>query len=198
MGQLAVFTGDIVKSGSLDAAALDAVIDALRAGARQISAWDGSDVAFARFRGDGWQMALPPARALRAALVLQARVRALGAQTRIGIGIGGARLTGDELAAGEGPAFVASGHSLDALARPLLMAAPDGALSIALPLADRIAQGWTAKQAETVALLLDTAPQTHAEVGRTLGRSRQMIQKQADAAGVDALIAACIAFESTA
>ncbi|QUJ77471.1 MarR family transcriptional regulator [Sulfitobacter albidus] len=196
MTQLAVFTGDIVKSSDLDAATLDAVFATLRAGAEQIGGWSGATAPFARFRGDGWQMALPPRDALRGALVLRARVRSEGAETRIGIGIGDARLTGTDLAAAEGPAFVTSGHSLDTLKRSLLMQAPDGPLSIALPLADRIARTWTPKQAQTIAALLDPAPPTQEALGATLNRSKQMIQKQAEAAGIDALHAACAAYEA--
>lgn len=196
MTQLAVFTGDIVKSSEMETTMLDVVFENLRTGAEQIRGWDTSSVCFARFRGDGWQMAMSPHRALRGALVLRARVRAVGADTRIGIGVGDARMRGADLAAAEGPAFVASGHALDGMKRTQRLWAPDGILAVVLPLADRIATGWTEKQAQTVAALLDPAPPTQEALAQSVGRSQQMIHKQADAAGLDALLAACAAFEA--
>ena len=60
MQNLAVFTGDIVRSGALEARELSNVFTALEATARSIADWHDSMAPFARFRGDGGQMALPP------------------------------------------------------------------------------------------------------------------------------------------
>ena len=160
MQNWAVFTGDIVRSTDLGAQALSDVMDVLVETAQAIGNWPDSTSAFVRFRGDGWQMALPPLYAMRAALVIRAAVRATGKghDTRIGIGIGAGTIVDGDLARADGPAFVASGHALDALTRTPRLAAPG-------------------------------APQF-------LGRSRQMIQKQADAAGLDALLACCEACET--
>ena len=85
------------------------------------------------------------------------------------------------------------------LKRAPRLAAPDApqALRIALPLADRIAQGWTPKQAQVVAALLAPVAPTQDALAQTLGRSRQMTQKQADAAGLGALLDSCDAFEDS-
>lgn len=199
MQDWAVFTGDIVKSTEMDTPTLEAVFDALRAASVQIEGWQGAPAPFVRFRGDGWQMALAPRFALRAALVVRARVRAngKGISTRIGIGIGAGDLGGTALAAADGPAFVASGHALDTMKRAPLLAAPEGpvALRTALPLADVIASGWTPKQAEVTAVLLDLQPPTQDVLAKSLGRSRQATQKQAEGAGLAALLEACTAFE---
>ncbi|MEH6646560.1 hypothetical protein [Sulfitobacter sp.] len=200
MQNWAVFTGDIVRSGDLEHDALSEVFVALETAARDIADWPDSRTAFARFRGDGWQMALPVRYAMRAALSLRAAVRCTGKgrDTRIGIGIGEGNLHGVDLAAGDGPAFVHSGHALDAIKRTPRMSAPDAPalLRTALPLADIIAQSWTAKQAQVVQALLAPAPPTQDELAHALGRSRQMIQKQADAAGLAGLVESCEAYES--
>lgn len=199
MQNLAVFTGDIVRSGDLGAEGLAEVFEALAQTARDIGGWPDSHCAFARFRGDGWQMALPARYALRGALSLRAAVRQTGKarDTRIGIGLGAGALQGNDLAAADGPAFVKSGRALDTLKRTPRMAAPDApaVLRAALPLADIIAQGWTAKQAHVVRALLHPAPPTQDILAQSLGRSRQMIQKQADAAGIAGLIDSCEAYE---
>lgn len=200
MQNLAVFTGDIVRSSDLEAGGLTEVFDALEAQAMRIAQWPDSMAPFARFRGDGWQMALPPRYALRAALTLRAAVRSTGKgrDTRIGIGLGAGTMDGNDLAGADGPAFVQSGHALDALKRSPYMAAPDGPLPlrIALPLADEIVQGWTPKQAQVVQALLAPDAPTQEALAQTLGRSRQMTQKQADAAGITALLESCALYET--
>lgn len=199
MQNLAVFTGDIVRSSDLGARGLSNVFTALEAAAQSIARWPDSMAPFARFRGDGWQMALPPHYALRAALSLRAAVRSTGKgiETRIGIGIGTGDISGDDLAGADGPAFVQSGHALDAIKRHCLLSAPEASpvLRAALPLADRIAQGWTPKQAQIVLHLLRPAPPTQEALANQLGSTRQLIQKQADAASVAALIESCEVYE---
>ena len=93
-------------------------MDVLADAAREISGWTpGADTRFTRYRGDGWQMHLAePGLALRAALVLAARLRAAdtGLATRAAIGIGRIEDLGTaSLADARGPAFEASGHALD-------------------------------------------------------------------------------------
>ena len=200
MQNWAVFTGDIVRSSDMGAQVLGDVFAALESAAKGIGCWPDSQTAFARFRGDGWQMALPPVYAMRAALVMRAAVRTTGKghDTRFGIGIGVGHLTGNDLAGADGPAFLQSGHALDMLKRAPRMAAPDAPqhLRTALPLADRIALGWTQKQAQVVLALLAPNAPTQDALAQSLGRSRQMTQKQADSAGVSALLDCCSAFET--
>lgn len=200
MQNWAVFTGDIIRSTQMGSAVLSDVFEALETSAQSIANWPDSTTAFVRFRGDGWQMALPPQFALRGALTMRAAVRATGKghDTRIGIGIGAGDFEGASLEGADGPAFVQSGHALDTLKRAPLMAAPDAPalLRIALPLADRIAQGWTPKQAQVALALLAPLPPTHEALAEKLGRSRQMAQKQAEAAGVAALLDSCALFEA--
>jgi len=200
MQNWAVFTGDIIGSTQMGADTLSEVFDALALATKVIATWPDSTAAFARFRGDGWQMALPPTYALRAALVVRAAVRQTGKghDTRIGIGLGQGALNGTDLASADGPAFLASGRALDKIGRGARMIAPDGpaALRCALPLADRIAQGWTPKQAQVIYALLPPAPPTQEALAQTLGRSRQMTQKQADAAALGALLDSCQAIEA--
>ncbi|UWR20973.1 hypothetical protein [Sulfitobacter sp. S190] len=200
MQDWAVFTGDIVKSTAMSPDALDAVFAALARAAAQIGKWQGTTVPFARFRGDGWQMAVDPKYALRGALLVRALVRATGKNhdTRIGIGIGAGTVTEGDVTAADGPAFVASGHALDTMNRHAHLSAPgaNAPLRAAAPLADRIAQGWTPKQAEVAAALLAPSPPTQTALAEQLGRSRQMVQKQAEGAALSDLIEACEVVEA--
>ncbi len=199
MQNWAVFTGDIVRSTDMGADTLQDVFATLESAAQTIALRPETSAAFVRFRGDGWQMALSPIYALRAALVMRAAVRMTGKghDTRIGIGIGIGQIAGDDLASADGPAFLQSGRALDVIGRGPRMAAPDGpiALRTALPLADRIAQRWTPKQAQVAYALLVPSPPTQETLAQALGRSRQMTQKQAESAAVSALVTSCEVFE---
>jgi len=119
--ELVVLTGDLVASSRMTPAELEASIFALDASAADMTrTWGSGGARFTRFRGDGWQcLAPPPARALRTALVLQARLRALGPgrATRISVGIGPGSVPAEGgLSAAFGPAFEVSGRGLDAWA----------------------------------------------------------------------------------
>lgn len=191
MADWAIFTGDIVKSRALEPGALDLIFGELTEITSEIAKWQGAPAPFTRFRGDGWQMALAPRFAFRAAMILRATVRATGKShdTRIGIGIGGAHV-GSDLARGDGPAFVASGAALDAMKRERLRAdaATPLMLRTALPLADSIAGGWTVTQADVLRRLLVIQPPTQKSLGEMLGISQQTVQKHAKAAHLDALL----------
>jgi hypothetical protein len=199
MQQWAVFTGDIIRSSDLEPEALARIFATLEDHCKLIGAWPQSTAALQRFRGDGWQMALPVRYALRAALVMRAAVRATGKghDTRIGIGIGAGTLADGDLAAADGPAFVNSGHALDEIKRGPRMAAPEGPdlLRMVLPLADCVVQGWTPKQAQVAASLLTPDPPSHDALAAALGHTRQLIQKQATAAGIAALLESTATFE---
>ena len=201
MSPMAVITGDIVRSSALDQPALEAVFAALSSTATEIGRWQGTPVPFSRFRGDGWQLAMQPAHVLRALIALRAAVRAQGKalDTRAAVGIGPGRLGATGLADAEGPAFTASGRALDEMKRPARLAAPEAPLPLrtALPLTDQIIRGWTAKQAEIVAGLIAPDAPSQADLARSFGVRRQLVQKQADAAGLHALLAACTTLESS-
>jgi len=196
-----VFTGDIVNSTALETAALDAIFDGLGAATRLIGGWQDRPAPFARFRGDGWQMAMPPQYTFRALMCLRAAVRAQGKgyDTRIGIGVGAGDLSENDLSRAEGDAFFASGRALDAMSRSVRMSAPEGPLALraALPLADRIAQGWTQRQAEVMQGLIVPGVATQAEIARNLGISRQMAQRHADAASAEAILEVCALLEAS-
>ena len=199
MADWAIFTGDIVKSTEMARAELEAVFEQLIEAATRIEGWQEAPARFTRFRGDGWQMATRPAMAFRAALTLRAALRqkAKHIDTRIGIGIGAANLSGVDLSAADGPALVASGHALDAMPRRRRLSAPEAspALRAALPLADRICTGWTPRQAEVAYYLLSPSPPSQSHVAEHLGLTQQSIQRHATAAGVDDLADVCKVLE---
>ena len=191
----AIFTGDIVKSSAMSRAELDAVFARLEDAAEALTTWQGQPARMTRFRGDGWQMAVVPKFTLRAALVLRAAVRRCGktADTRFGIGIGEAHFAGDDLSRADGAALVRSGHALDAMPRARRMHAPDAPLALraALPLADRIASGWTKRQADVAYYMLAPEPPVQADLAQRFELTQQSVQGHVDAAGIDELREVC-------
>ncbi len=207
---LAVLTGDIIKSSRLPAAALEAAMDALSAAAEAMSGWEGAHAArFGRFRGDGWQCLAPsPALGLRAALFMRANLRALDgeADTRISLGIGPGTLpaTG-ELAAASGPAFEVSGRGLDRMPRGQQLAIgwsapPPGAPAIGaiFALCDEISRLWTARQAEVLVETLSPGDESQRTLASQRGISQQAIAKRLSAGGDWALQRALAALEGSA
>ena len=192
----AVITGDLIGSTAAGPAALTASMHVISSTAAQIGFWPGSsDTRFTRSRGDGWQMVLDrPGLALRAAFVLQARLRSLsdGIPTRISIGVGAAVSLGTaDLSDASGPAFTASGKGLDQMATGATLAltcGPGTPFQHALAaLADALMCGWTPQQAEATALALHPANPTLAEMAAKLGISKQAINYRLAGANLRAL-----------
>jgi len=206
---LAVLTGDVIKSSRLPPGALDAVMAALASGASAMSGWPGAVPArFTRFRGDGWQCLAPsPPQALRAALFLRAHVRALGlgADTRVAVGLGWGDVpdTGGLAAAG-GPAFEASGRSLDKTGGPQRFvvgwAVPpptESLVGAVYALCDEISRLWTASQAELLIETLAPGETPQRELADKHGITQQAVAKRLRAASDWALRQALIAVEAT-
>ncbi len=204
---LAVLTGDIIKSSRLPEGTLDVAMAALGAAAAAMSAWPEAGAArFARFRGDGWQCLAPrPAQALRAALFLRAHLRALDRETdtRISVGIGpGIAPLGGGLAAASGAAFELSGRGLDDMTRPqtfaVTWAAPKpgaGLIAAVFALADEISGLWTPRQAEVMIETLGPGDTAQRQIAGRRGVSQQAIAKHLSAGGDWALQRALAAVE---
>ncbi|WP_141536239.1 hypothetical protein [Thioclava sp. ES.031] len=132
MKDLIVFTGDIVGSSRLTASELSAALDAIEGAAAVLRPALG-ETAFARNRGDGWQIAITqPRLQARLALLIRAKLRALGGafSTRIAMAEGDGTLPADgNLNGASGAVFTASGQLLDSLEGPRIAHAAGGRLA---------------------------------------------------------------------
>ncbi|MFG5380187.1 hypothetical protein [Yoonia sp. R2-816] len=188
----AVLTGDLIKSRQASTAAVDATLKALGDAAATFGTVWGLDLRFTRFRGDGWQVVLSnPGLLLDAALYFIARLRAgqTGIATRISIGVGPIESLGShDLADATGPAFFISGDHLGHMGRNRMITLSGtgiGAAQVAIiDLAECIATGWTATQAEAVALHLEGDVPRHEDIAAKLGVTRQAIQSRLSGAGL--------------
>lgn len=201
MQELAVLTGDIVGSQKLEPGGLDQAFAALEAVSKRLEASTSQDPHLTRIRGDSWQAVTPAPFALRAAFLYRAAVRSCGRafETRLGLGIGPGDIRGQTLEDADGPAFVESGHALDTIrkSRRIVGSNLSYALTIALPLADRLSAGWTPRQAEIATHALSLPQPTHEDVADLLRISRQSVQRQWAVAHLEAIADSCLAAEVT-
>jgi hypothetical protein len=189
----AVLTGDLVASTKRTADQIDAAMLSIRSAAAMIAAWQTphQDTRFTRYRGDGWQVVLAkPRYALRAAVVIQGRLIALGMESRMFIGVGTIANPGtDSLADASGEAFERSGKGLDSLGDARKLGIDKAGIRgedqlIADLLAERMGR-WTAAQAEAAALQLASPFRvvTLHEIGKTLNISPQAVNDRLRGAG---------------
>jgi hypothetical protein len=191
--RVAVITGDLVASTKQAADQIDAAMQAIRDAAAIIAAWQTPpiDTRFTRYRGDGWQIVLADPRfALRAAVVIQARLIALGMESRIFIGVGSADTLGTgTLADASGEAFARSGQGLDGMGDNWRLGIDGDAVRVedqlvADLLGERMGR-WTVAQAEAAAMQLATPARitTLHEIGKVLKISPQAVNDRVRGAG---------------
>ncbi len=192
----AVLTGDFIGSAETGATALQSSMHEVASIAFEINHWPGNrDTRFTRSRGDGWQLVLyQPGDCLRAALMLQARLRAVpeAIPTRISIGVGPAESLGTtDLSDASGAAFTASGQGLDQMYRLQRLAIRCGRLTPFLQslvtLSDEVARRWTREQAEAICLALQPGNPTLAEMAEELAISKQAVNYRLTGASLRAL-----------
>lgn len=195
MRQVAVLTGDIVKSTQMPLGMLDEVFERLSETAEIVTKWQGSPTYLTRNRGDGWQMLAEPSCAFRAVLAACAAVRSVSkrADTRIALAIGGGHIPGSSLADASGPAFIASGRALEKLKsrRTLAFAETEGVNALFLRLAEEIVARWTEAQAQVALRAFAPAHPTQDEIAKSLGVTPQTVNGHFEAGGFDALIEMC-------
>jgi hypothetical protein len=200
MPQLAVLTGDIVKSSTLPEGGLAQVFEGLDAAAAALAGWQDVAPRLTRARGDSWQAVCAAPMALRAALAFRAGVRMTGKahDTRIGLATGGGTVAGADLSDAEGAAFVASGRALDDMARTarLFTDTAPKPLQSALPLADHISSRWTVRQAQIALASLAVPAPTQDALADRFDVSRQTIHSLQEAAGIRVLIDVCEMLEN--
>lgn len=198
----AVLTGDIIGSTRGAARALDFSLGALAEAAEELTGWGLPGTRFTRYRGDGWQVYIGTSGlVLRAALFLAACLRAAetGQRSRIAGGVGSVERLDHDLARAQGEAFVRAGRALDEMPRTRWLVIdgvpPAPWCDAVTELADWIAARWSREQAEAVAMALDPAGPSQAEIAERLQISRQAVQARLSGAGFQALKGALIAFE---
>jgi hypothetical protein len=190
---VAVLTGDLVASTKRSSGQIDAAMLAISKAATTVATWQvpQQDTRFTRYRGDGWQMVLSePRLALRAAVVIQGRLIALGLESRIFIGVGPVESLGSaDLANAAGKAFEISGQGLDNMGSTWrLDINGEGIVEQDRMIADLMGERmgrWTAPQAEAAAMQLASPRRirTLFDIGTELDISPQAVNDRLRGAG---------------
>ncbi|PXX99431.1 hypothetical protein [Halomonas sp. LBP4] len=187
--RIAVLTGDVIDSRKVaDAARLHRVLDATLAELAERHGGRGE-----RYRGDGFQLALPDAEEamtaavwLRAALIQHSETHQRW-DARIAVAVGQDDWQPDEgVAEADGEVFVRSGRALDALdashlAVELLEGPNDGCLALLTRFLDDLIDGWSRYSAEIVILSLDRTT-TQQALAERLGIRQPSVHKRLRAA----------------
>jgi hypothetical protein len=204
---IAVITGDLIGASRQPLELTDRAMHAIAAAADEIAGWQSParSTRFTRFRGDGWQILLTEAHlALRACVVIQARLMAFGLESRAFIGVGTAKTYGSSsLADASGEAFELSGRGLDALGDISKLGIgktdirPEDQLITDL-LSDRMSR-WTAAQAEAASLQLASPAKvpTLSEIGKKLNISPQAVNDRVRGAGCHTIASVLRRWEAT-
>jgi hypothetical protein len=166
----AVLTGDIVGSTALSPPGLPTLMQRLREAAEQFSAAFPGAV-FGKldvFGGDGWQVLMTDwKRSLRAAFYMRAMAKgmeALKADSRVAVAWGAVdaeSLKPERISESTGEAFTRSGRALKIMRKQGRLVLDVGEscdewrfLQTSVALVDELANRWTSRQAETVAMAL--------------------------------------------
>lgn len=199
----AVLTGTLIDVDGAASRAVDFSMAALAEGAEALRDWGLAPTRFTRFRGDHWQMYVSATGfGVRSALFMAACLRAAetGLSSRIAVGVGSVDRLDDDLGRASGAAFARSGKALDAMKRGRILVVDgldaDARMSAMLAMVDWMIQRWSREQAEAVALALDPARSSQAEIATRLGITRQAVQARLAGAGFQPLAAALAAIEA--
>ena len=199
----AVLTGDLIASTQAGQGAVDGAMDVLEAIASHEAKISRSDIRFARFRGDGWQMYCPDAtKVFRLTVLVLANLhsRPALAPTRLAAATGTvSALPKTGLASASGEVFTTSGHMLDGMTtQRLLFASGEHGWPWKTPLfsyLDWQSSRWSPEQAEAVALAFQYDPPRKRNVSEKLGISRQAAEARLNGAGFGPLSDAEAAFQ---
>jgi len=201
---IAVITGDFIDSTRAGQPKVDAAMGVLQSIAEDQAARTGTDIRFARYRGDGWQIYSEAAdQVFRLAMLILANLQARPElpATRMAIAAGGGNpIPAGGIAAASGEAFVYSGTALDAMRRgtTLVVVGPaiDPSRHALFSYLAWQSERWTPEQAEALVLACSHHPPRPKEVYEVLEITRQAAEARLKGAGYHPIHDALVAFET--
>lgn len=184
---IAVITGDLVSSSSLEQSELEQLFRLLEQRLSELSIDPAPTWEF--YRGDSFQIVLTRAQhAAKVALLLASDLIHAGHKATLSIGVGDYRALHERPSLAQGRAFELSGRGLDNTPRgELTFHSDDARQSDALVLTTRfvsfLLNGLTRKQAEVLSLYLHMNCTEHQLLADQLGTTRQNVSSHLKRAG---------------
>lgn len=182
---IAVLTGDIVHSRQGSAVEWLGVLKSI------LWKYGGAPADWDIYRGDSFQLAVAPERALHAALHLKAGIRRMDKlDVRIGIGIGEWSHHSDRITEAEGTAFVRSGEAFARLKKRTLLLETghdrfDETLNLMLELASLTMDRWTSNVATTIFTAMEHPDLTQTEIATLMNKAQSGVSEALGRGGFD-------------
>ncbi len=168
--EVAVLTGDVKGSGNFDTALwLPSLRDFLSRYGDSPSDWE-------IYRGDEFQLRLPPEEALFTAIRIKALLRSIkGLDLRLSIGLGDEDFRAGRVSESNGSAYQRSGRTFERLKQERISLAlnsghpqKDAAFNLILRLALEFMDYWSPVSAEIIALVMDQPEAAQREIAEAL------------------------------
>ncbi len=148
------------------------------------------------YRGDEFQLRLPPAQALQTAVHIKALIKSVkGLDVRMGIGIGTETFTGERVSESNGTAHQRSGRTFEALKKQKLNLAIatenevyDKTMNLLLKLALNFMDDWSQVSAEIVALSLEMPEASQQQVSKQLNIQQSAVSQRQKRARLDLVL----------
>lgn len=184
----AVITGDIINSRTEPAAQwLPLLKKILKQYGKSPGEWE-------IFRGDSFQMVLPPEAALNAALQIKSGIKQLrDLDVRIAIGLGEQDYEGEKISESNGSAFVRSGECFETLKKQNLgiltgNAEQDEIFNLLFNLALLTMNNWTPTVAAVIKASLEYPEKSQTELAALLERSQSSLSEALKRGGYDEVL----------
>lgn len=185
---IAILTGDIIGSTKNSTSWLELLQTSLKQFGNSPQDWE-------IYRGDEFQLAINPAKALLAAYCLKAALRSVKLDVRISIGIGEVTTKSQKITQQNGSAFVRSGHLFESLKQKKLVLAInsgdvdfDATMNLLLRFATSVIDGWLPQSAEYVLAKLKNPNISQHEMGAHLNISQAAVSRRHTRSQIDLLL----------
>ncbi len=182
---IAVITGDIINSRQSDSSTWQSELKAV------LSGYGAEPGDWEIFRGDSFQLALPAAEGLLAAIHLKAAIKQVSkTDVRIGIGLGERDTAAGKITEATGTAFIRSGDCFDGLKKNTMAIASgqpamDETLNTMLVLATLTMDNWSETVATLIRTMLEQPELSQQEIAQQVGKSQSTISETLKRGGYD-------------
>jgi hypothetical protein len=173
----AVLTGDIINSRSSPASEWQRILKRiLRQYGKEPLQWE-------LFRGDSFQLALSPSKALLAAIHIKAGIKQISnLDVRIAIGIGTQDIKSARITEATGSAFVRSGQCFDQLKKQTLaIASPDESwdenMNMVIIMATLVMDNWSSNVASVILKSIENPEMNQQEISVKMKKSQSTISE---------------------
>lgn len=174
---IAVLTGDIVNSRSKSATEWQPILKGI------LKQYGNEPANWEIFRGDSFQLALPPENALLAAIHIKAGIKQLSnLDVRIGIGIGAQDKKSPRITQATGSAFVRSGECFDNLKKQTLALSSfsdsfDENMNMLISMATLTMDNWSTIVASVIVKMIENPEKSQQDIATQMKKSQSTISE---------------------